>query len=113
MQVPVARAIAADARGEVHPTAGLAGQADGILHGAVRQPACIAPVQPLIPGLEELVEAGEDGTLLLAHLLGFVEVEPVLAAGRLVGEHDAWGQMGHSAGQPTHTIRPGRSRRVP
>lgn len=94
----MARAIAADARGEVHPTAGLAGQADGVLHGAVGQPARVAPVQPLGPGLEELVEGGKDGTLLLAHLLGFMEVEAVLPVGRLVGEHDAWGQTGRSAG---------------
>lgn len=98
MQVPVAWTVAADARGEVQSSAGLAGQADGVLHGAVSQPARIAPVQPLTPGLEELVEGGEDSTLLLALSLGFMEVEPVLPAGRLVGEHDAWGQTGHSAG---------------
>lgn len=98
VEMPVARAVAADARGEVHTPAGLAGQADGVLHRAIGQPARIAPVQPLAPRLEELVKVGEDGTLVLAHLLGFVEVEPVLPAGRLVGEHDAWRQMGHSAG---------------
>lgn len=98
MQVAVPRAVAADARGEVHAPAGLAGQADGVLHRAVGQPARVAPVQPLAPRLEELVKVGEDGTLVLAHLLGFVEIEPVLPAGRLVGEHDAWRQMGHSDG---------------
>lgn len=98
VQVPVAWAIAADAGGELQPTAGLAGQADGVLHGAIGQPARIAPVQPLAPGLEELVEGGEDGTLLLAHSLGFMEVELVLPSGRLVGKHDAWGGTGHSAG---------------
>lgn len=98
VEVPVARAVAADARGEVHAAAGLAGQADGVLHRAIGQPARVAPVQPLAPRLEELVKVGEDGTLVPAHLLGFVEVEPVLPAGRLVGEHDAWRQMGRSAG---------------
>lgn len=91
MQMPVAGAVAADAWGEVQPSAGLAGQADGVVHGAIGQPTRVAPVQPLAPGLEELVEGGEDGTLILAHSLGFVEVEPVLPVGRLVGEHDAWG----------------------
>lgn len=117
MQVPVAWTIAADARGEVQPTAGLAGQVDGVLHGAVGQPARIAPVQPLTPGLEELVEGGEDGTLLLAHSLGFVEVEPVLPMRRLVGEHDAWGQTGHSAGSagspPAPSPAPAGAARVP
>lgn len=117
MQVPVARAVAADARGEVQPTARLAGQADGVLHGAIGQPARVAPVQPLAPGLEELVEGGEDGALLLAHSLGFMEVEPVLPAGRLVGEHDAWGQMGCSAGSagssPTLSPAPAGAAGVP
>jgi len=94
----MAWAVAANARGEVHPTAGLAGQADGVLHGAIGQPARVAPVQPLAPGLEELVEGGEHGALLLARSLGFMEVEPVLPAGRLVGEDDAWGRTRCSAG---------------
>lgn len=117
MQVPVAWAVAADARGKVQPTTGLAGQADGVLHGAVSQPARVAPVQPLAPGLEELVEGGKDGALLLAHLLGFMEVESVLPAGRLVGEHDAWGQTGHSAGSagspPTPSPAPAGATGVP
>lgn len=117
MQVPVAWAVAADARGEVQPTARLAGQADGVLHGAVSQPACVAPVQPLTPGLEELVEGGKDGALLPARLFGFVEVEPVLPAGRLVGEHDAWGQTGHSAGSagspPAPSLAPAGATGVP
>lgn len=99
----MAGAVAADARGEVHPAAGFAGQADGVMHGAIGQPARVAPVQPLAPGLEELVEGGDEGTLLLAHSLGFVEVEAVLPAGWLVGEHDAWGHTGCSEGStPTH-----------
>lgn len=98
VQVPVAGAVAADARGEVHPATGFAGQADGVMHGAIGQPARVAPVQPLAPGLEELVEGGDEGALLLAHSLGFMEVEAVLPAGWLVGEHDAWGHTGRSEG---------------
>lgn len=106
VEVPVAGAVAADARGEVHAPAGFSGQADGILNRAIGQPARVAPVQPLAPRLEELVKVGEDGALVLAHLLGFVEVEPVLPAGRLVGEHDAWRQMGHSAGSVGNPANP-------
>lgn len=94
VQVPVAGAVAADARGEVQPSAGFAGQADGVVHGAVGQPARVAPVQTLAPGLEELAEGGDEGALLPARSLGLVEVEAVLPAGRLVGEHHAWGADG-------------------
>lgn len=59
MKVQVPSAVAPDTRGEAVAPAGLSGLSDGVLDCPVSQPARIAPVQALLPGLEELCEGGQ------------------------------------------------------
>lgn len=86
----MASSIAPDARGEAVPPAGHSGPGDGVLDCPVSQPACIAPVQTLLPGLEELCEGGQRGVLLLAGLLGSPEVQVVLTVRVLVRKYHTW-----------------------
>lgn len=90
MNVPVQSAIASDTWAEAVPTAGHSGPRDGVLDRPVSQPACIAPVQTLFPGLEELREGGQSGVLLLTGLLGSQEAHVITATRVLVGKHHTW-----------------------
>ncbi len=90
MKVPVPSAIAPYTRGEAVPPAGRSGPGDGVLDRPISQPACIAPVQALFPGLEELREGGQCGILLLTGLLGSREAQVVMTARVLVGKHHTW-----------------------
>lgn len=65
---------------------------DGVLHRAVLQPARVAPVHALQPGLVQLVVRGQDAVLLQARLLRLVEVQGVAAQARVVGEDHTWGE---------------------
>lgn len=86
----VPEAIIPDARHRVLPPTGLPGLGDGVLHGAVAEPARITPVQPGPPGLIELIEGGDDGVLVQAGLLSLVKVQVVTTQPRRVGEYDTW-----------------------
>lgn len=66
------------------------GVGDGVLDGAVLQPASVAPVQSIQPGLVELGMGGQDGILLLTHILSLVVVELVAPHPWVVGEHHTW-----------------------
>ena len=90
MKMEVSSAVAPDTRGEAMPPAWHSGLCDGVLDCPVCQPACIAPVQALLPGLEELWECGQRGVLLLTGLLGSQEAQVVTAMRVLVGEHHTW-----------------------
>lgn len=83
-------AVATDARGQSRPPAGFPGLSDGVLHCAVCQPAGVAPVQAVLPGLEELLKGGQDRVLLCTGLLGFLEIEEVASVRGLVREHHTW-----------------------
>lgn len=86
----VPEAIIPDAGHRVLPPTGLPGLGDGVLHGAVAEPACIAPVQPRPPGVVELIKGGDDGVLVQAGLLSLVEVQVVTTQPRRVGEYNTW-----------------------
>ena len=90
MKVQLPSAIAADSRGQAVTPAGRPGLSDGVLDRAVGQPAGVAPVQALLPGLEELREGGQLGTLLLAGLLSSLEAHVVTTTRVLVGKHHPW-----------------------
>lgn len=90
MKLEVSSAVAPDTRGKAVPPAWHSGLGDGVLDCPVCQPACIAPVQALLPGLEELREGGQCGVLLLTGLLGSQEAQVVTAMRVLVGEHHTW-----------------------
>lgn len=90
MKVHVPPAVAPDPRGEAVPPTGHSGPGDGVLHCPVGQPACIAPVQALLPGLEELREGGHCGVLLLTRLLGSQKAQVVITTRVLVGKHHTW-----------------------
>lgn len=70
MQVKVKPAVAPDTRCKVMTPTGHPGPGDGVPDCPVSQPAGIAPVQAVLPGLEELGDGGQCGVLLLAGLLG-------------------------------------------
>lgn len=55
-----------DPRHCVLPSAGLPGLGDGVLHGAIAEPACITPVQPWPPGIVELIKGGDNRVLVQA-----------------------------------------------
>ena len=88
--VEVPPAVVADPRGQALASAGHPGPGDGVLDRPVRQPARVAPAEPVLPGLEELVEGGQGGVLLLTDLAGPLVVELVASARRLIGEHHTW-----------------------
>ena len=90
--VEVPPAVVADPRGHALAPAGHPGLGDGVLDRPVRQPARVAPAEAFLPGLEELVEGGQSGVLLLTDLAGPLVVELVAAARWLIGEHHAWSQ---------------------
>ena len=90
MKLQVPSAVAPDTWGQAVPSAGHSGPGHGVLDGPVSQPACIAPVQALLPGLEELGEGGQCGGLLLTGLLGCQEAEVVVTTRVLVGKHHTW-----------------------
>lgn len=76
---------------QVHAPAAVTWLRDGILHRAIRQPASIAPVQPLLPRREKLLKRGQSGVLVLAHLLGPKEVKMVAPSVGVVGKDHTWG----------------------
>lgn len=76
---------------QVHAPAAVTWLRDWILHRAIRQPAGVAPVQPLLPRREELLKRGQSGVLVLAHLLGPEEVKMVTPSVGVVGKHHTWG----------------------
>ena len=90
MKVQVPSAVGPYTRGEAVAPAGHPGPRDGVLDRPISRPACIAPVQALLPGLEELCECGQCGALLLTGLLGPQEAEVVLTPRVLVGKHHTW-----------------------
>lgn len=90
MKAQVPSAVAPDTRGEAVTPAGHPGPGDGVLDCPVSQPACIAPVQAVLPGLEELCEGGQCGILLLAGLLCSQEAHMVTTTRVLVGKHHTW-----------------------
>lgn len=92
MKVSVTAAVAPDSWAAAVTTAGHPGLGDGVLDRPVSQPASVAPVQALLPGLVELCKGGHGGVLLLAGLLGSQEAQLVAATGVLIGEHHAWVQ---------------------
>ena len=91
MREQVPSPVAPNPRSEVVPPARPSGPGDGVLDRAVGQPAGIAPVQTLLPGLEELREGGQRGVLLLTDPLGFQEAQVVTTLMGLVGKHHTWG----------------------
>lgn len=88
----MALTVAAQARRQVRPTASVAGRRDGVLHGAVGQPAGVAPVQALVPRREELLKRGQGGVLILARPLGPQEVQAVASFVRVVWKHHTYRQ---------------------
>lgn len=90
MKAQVPSAVAPDTRGEAVTPAGHPGPGDGVLDCPVSQPACIAPVQAVLPGLEELCEGGQCGILLLTGLLCSQEAHMVTTTRVLVGKHHTW-----------------------
>lgn len=89
VQAAVAQAIAANSGRQAEASARLPGQRYRVLDRGVLQPASVAPVQTLLPGTEELLKGSHHGVLLLAGLLGLVEVELVAPFTGLVGKNDA------------------------
>lgn len=87
VQAVVALAVAANTGRQAEASAGLPGQRYRVLHRGILQPAGIAPVQALLPGTEELLKRGHHSVLLLAGLLGLVEVELVAPFSGLVGKN--------------------------
>lgn len=87
MKVAVAAAVAPDPRGKTVPPTRYSRLSDGVLHCPISQPASIAPVKPFLPGLEELLEGGQGGALLLTGLLGPLEVEVVASTRWLVRKY--------------------------
>lgn len=88
--VLVPEPVIPDARHGVLAPAGLPGLGDGVLHGAVAEPAGVAPVQPRPPGIVELVKGRDHRVLLHARPLRLVEVQVVPPQPRGVGEHHTW-----------------------
>lgn len=89
VQAAVALAIAANTRRQAEASARLPRQRYRVLDRGVLQPAGVAPVQTLLPGTEELLKGSHHGILLLAGLLGLVEVELVAPFTGLVGKNHA------------------------
>lgn len=92
MKVQAPSAVVSNTRSEAVPPAGHSGSGDGVLDCPVSQPAGIAPVQALLPGLEELCEGGQRGVLLLTDLLGSQEAQEVTTPRVLVGKHHTWAE---------------------
>lgn len=90
MKTEVPSAIAPDTWCKVMTPTGHPGPGDGVPDRPVSQPACIAPVQAVLPGLEELGDGGQCGVLLLAGLLGSQEAHVVTTTRVLVGKHHTW-----------------------
>jgi len=86
--------VAAQAGRQVGAAAAVARRRDGILHGAVGQPAGVAPVQAVLPRREQLLERGQRGLLVAARPLRPEEVEEVASFLGIVREHHAWMQGG-------------------
>jgi len=84
----VTPAIIADARAVVGAATRPSGFGDGILNCAVIQPAGIAPVQPPLPGLKQLIKVGDHGTLVETGLHGIMVVHSVAAHTGIVWEHN-------------------------
>ncbi|KAG9350633.1 hypothetical protein JZ751_024522 [Albula glossodonta] len=61
-----------------------------LVPGVRDRPPCIAPVQAIQPGLVQLPMGGQDGILLLAHILGLVVVQFVAPHTGVVWEHHTW-----------------------
>lgn len=87
MKVDLPSAVAPDTRGEALTAARHPGPSDGVLDCPVSQPARIAPVQALLPGLQQLCEGGQCGVLPLAGPLGSQEAHMVTTTSVLVGKH--------------------------
>lgn len=86
--LPGLPAVAPEAGPVVGAAAGPPGVDDGVLHRAVAQPARVAPVQAVPPGVEQLIVARNHGTLVHAGLHGVGEVQVVAASVGGVWEHD-------------------------
>ncbi|KAF3832889.1 hypothetical protein F7725_026554 [Dissostichus mawsoni] len=106
MKLQVPSAVAPDTWGQAVPSAGHSGPGHGVLDGPVSQPACIAPVQALLPGLEELGEGGQCGGLLLTGLLGCQEAEVVVTT-RVLPSSSIRRVMRSCHSQGTTRTRPG------
>lgn len=70
-------------------TTRLPGLGDGVLHRAVVQPASVAPVQAVLPGVVELLEGGHHSILVHAGFLSIVEVQVIAAKPGRVREDDS------------------------
>lgn len=79
--------VAAQTRSQVHAATSFTWDSDWILHGAVSQPAGVAPVETLLPRREELLKRSKSGVLILARLLGPEEVKMVASLLRVVGKN--------------------------
>lgn len=86
--VLVPEAIVADARYCILASAGFSGCVDGVLDGAVTQPAGVAPVHPFLPRFVQLVEGCHDGVLISTRPLCVIEVQVVATQAGEVGEDD-------------------------
>lgn len=84
--------IAAQTRSQVLSSAAVARHRDRILHCAVRQPSCIAPVKALLPSGEKLLHCSQSGLLILTCLMGRKEVKMVTSFLGVVGEHHTYEQ---------------------
>lgn len=84
----VLTAVASDARPVAGAAAGPPGVDNGILDCAVTQPASVAPVQAVSPGIKQLIGACNHGTLLGTGLHSVGEVQVVAASVGGVGEHN-------------------------
>lgn len=94
------------APGSAQAAAGLPGLAHRVLHRAVAQPACVAPVQAVAPGRVQLLCGCQDAVLLSAGALRLNEGQLVTASTGVVREDNAWedayGSAWESQHSPTH-----------
>lgn len=67
----------------------LSGFGDGVLHRSVTEPPCIAPIQPVSPGIVQLVERCHNGILVSASFLSIREVQVVTTQSRKIRKHNA------------------------
>ncbi len=86
----VSQAVVSYARHCVLAPARFSRGGDGILHGAITQPASIAPVQLSLPCIIQLIERRHDGILFSTCPLSFIEVEVVATQTGEVGEDNTY-----------------------
>lgn len=86
--LPVLTSIISEARCALGSTAGFSGFGDGVLHCTIIQPAGVAPVQTIHPGLVQLFKGGNYSTLIYACLHSVVKVQVVAAMMGKVWEYN-------------------------